>query len=91
MICDRVAITGLQGSLCFIREKRGENHAEDFKPTAIFAIPVSDPVSSKDLGWFIPIPRCLHGAIDLSQWSNSNFAFWDVSILGEGQWAKTGL
>ena len=51
------------------REKRsGEKvPAEDFKPTAnSFAIPVSDPVSDKDLGviYISLSPDVLHGAID---------------------------
>ena len=51
------------------REKRsGEKiPAEDFKPTAnSFAIPVSDPVSDKDLGviYISLSPNVLHGAID---------------------------
>ena len=51
------------------REKRsGEKvPAEDFKPTAnSFAIPVSDPVSDKDLGviYISLLPDVLHGAID---------------------------
>ena len=51
------------------REKRsgGKIPAEDFKPTAnSFAIPVSDPVSDKDLGviYISLSPDVLHGAID---------------------------
>ena len=49
-------------------ERSGEKvPAEDFKPTAnSFAIPVSDPVSDKDLGviYISLSPDVLHGAID---------------------------